>query len=225
MRRVSYVVMAVCAAGLVAGQAEAQSREIGFKLGPSFATLSGIDDGIGNDLPGASVNTTTRSGLAAGGFFRVGFGPASIQTELLYAQKGGGVEGTDPDLGSAEVTLELDYVEVPVLLRLAIPAGMLLRSYVYAGPAVAFEVGCHARVEALGLSFTDDCDDDDFNRRKVDAGLMFGGGLGLPVGVGGILLEARYTMGLINLDDNPDSTGDVKNRALNVFAGFSIPLR
>lgn len=226
MRRMSCVLFAVFAVGVLPTQADAQSRELGFKLGPSFATLSGVEDALGDevDAPGVSVSSTTRSGLAAGAFYRLGFGPASLQAELMYVQKGGGVEGTDPDFGTGELTLELDYVEIPVLLRLAIPAGMLLRPYVYGGPAVAFEVGCQARITFDGLSISGDCDDD-FDRRTVDVGMMFGGGVGLPVGVGRILLEARYNVGLVNLPDDPEDGPDVKNRALNVLAGFSIPLR
>ncbi len=225
MRRASCVVFTVLALGLTAGQAEAQSREIGFKLGPSFATLAGAEEAIRNDfgVPGLEVSSTTRSGLAAGGFFRLGFGPASLQTELLYVQKGGGGEVSIPGEGSASIDLELDYVEVPVLLRLAVPVG-LFRSYIFAGPAVSFEVGCQVRFEVLGESETEDCEDD-FDRSTTDVGVMAGAGFALPVGIGRILLEARYNVGLVNLEDDPEGNNDIKNRALNVFAGFSIPLR
>lgn len=205
------LVAAIVLVMLMAGGVEAQT--IGFKLGPSFSTLS--TDGDGD--PGTLTKFT------GGGFIRFGFNRFAVQPELMYVTKGA-QETVTEDGESIDVDLELDYVEIPVLLVLEIPAASV-SPFLYAGPAFAFEVGCSFSLTGGGVSLSADCDDvdeeDSGDRKKFDIGAMIGGGLAIPMGPGAITLEGRYNFGLRNLADSDEGT--LRNRSGAVLVGFSIP--
>jgi hypothetical protein len=199
------------AVGLLAGaQVHAQSPTIGFKLGPSFSKMS-----LDQDDDDQSWLTK----FTGGGFVRFDMAAFALQPELMYVTKGGRwVEGNE----SAE--LRFDYIEVPVLFVLPLMAGPGVRPHLYAGPAFAFEVGCSVAVNAGGISGSVDCDADEegVDRKKLDIGAMFGGGLSLPMGPGALLLEARYTLGLMDLSES--EFGSLKHRSGAVLLGYSIPI-
>jgi hypothetical protein len=195
---------------------ESQAQTIGFKLGPSFSTLSGDTDGF---LEGTLTKFT------GGGFIRFGMGGFAIQPELMYVTKGG-KESFSEEGFSGDLELRLDYIEVPVLFVLPFAAGNI-SPFVYAGPAFSLEVGCKVAVSAGGFSGSEDCDDGDFDegdfdRRKFDVGAMIGGGLAIPMGPGAVTLEGRYNFGLVNLNKGDDGT--VRNRSAAVLVGYQVPI-
>lgn len=200
---------------MAAPQAQAQGPIVGFKLGPSFSTLS-------SDPDQGQENLTAFTG---GAFVRFGMGPVSIQPELMYVTKGSSFSFSEGPF-KVEGDIRLDYIEVPVLLHVGFAAGSRIGPYVYAGPAFAFEVGCTASARSEGIDFSSNCDEqeEEVERRKLDVGAMVGGGLSLPLGPGAALLEARYNFGLLNLDTAEVDNEKVKNRSAAVLVGYSIPL-
>jgi hypothetical protein len=201
-------------AAFAAPSVQAQSPTLGFKLGPSFSTLSVEDD--------EGQKTLTK--FTGGGFLRFDMGAFALQPELMYVSKGAKYTATEQGI-TAEAELQLDYVEIPVLFVLPFTAGNI-SPHIYAGPAFAFEVGCSVNFSAGGISGSGDCDDDEDlsdGRRKFDVGAMFGGGVSIPMGPGAVLLEGRYNFGLLNLNDS-DEDGSVKNRSGAVLVGYSIPI-
>jgi hypothetical protein len=206
--------VAAALAGCAAANSQAQT--IGFKLGPSFSTMS-------TDEPGVSVSTLTK--FTGGGFVRFGMGTLAVQPELMYVTKGAKQSGVFE--GQAiDAELRLDYIEVPLLLLLPIGAGAGVAPYVYAGPAFAFEVGCSVAFDVPGFSGSADCDEDedfDSDRRKIDVGAMVGGGLSFPVGPGALLVEGRYNFGLLNLDTSTDGN-TTRHRSGALLFGYSMPL-
>lgn len=192
-------------------------------------SLPGFVAGIGFDLP-----------IAGDGFF-------SVQPELLYIQKGYRVEAAG-DQATLEETDAYNYLEVPVLAKINFGSERV-KLYVNAGPSFAYALnGRFTREISGGLLasstagkniFAEEPDNstgDDqylspkyFNR--VDAGVQFGGGIGLAVGPGAVLLDARYGMGLTNFfkgnRDNGTSNDDranVQNRVFAFTLGYAIPL-
>ncbi len=197
----------VLAAGLMlpafAADAQAQDLEIGFKLGAAISNVS-----FDADFDAESITT-----FGGGGHLRLGLTPSiSLQPELLFMRKGYKAS----ELGT-EFELNLDYAEIPVLLRIDVPMAAAIRPFVYAGPYGAFEVACKVEGE--------DCGDDD-DRTTFDFGAVFGAGLGFAAGPGSFVVEGRYDLGLKNLvdDDDGDDALELKNRAFGLFIGYAVPL-
>jgi hypothetical protein len=137
---------------------------------------------------------------------------------------------------------------VPVLGKLTF-GGKRVKAYVNAGPSVAYALNGRFTQEISGglLAFSseskyvfgeepDNSIGDDTYRspkyyNRVDVGVQFGGGLGLAVGPGTVLLDARYGMGLTDFfkgnPDNGTESDDQSNLQNRVFAftlGYAIPL-
>jgi hypothetical protein len=208
------IVAAACAA-LVTPSLQAQSPSIGFKLGPSFSTLSTDED--------EGQKTLTK--FTGGGFIRFDMGRFGVQPELMYVTKG--TKFSESEQGTTfEAELRLDYIEIPVLFVLPFGTGTGVAPHVYAGPAFAFEAGCSVGFSGGGIDASVDCDegDEEFigERNKFDVGAMVGGGISVPMGPGAVLLEGRYNFGLMNLIKDSDETA--RNRSGAVLVGYSIPI-
>ncbi len=150
------------------------AQTIGLKAGASFGNVS--NRGV---LPG---DLGRRTGFAAGLY--VGSGEAvGLGLEALYAQR-----GLTSD-GASTAETRLDYVDLPVYLRLALPLPGV-RPFAYAGPQVSYELRCRT---AGG----DPCGDTTERRQWdyagiIGAGIRLGGSLGLGI-------EGRYVYGLRDL--------------------------
>ena len=122
MKRSFVAILALCAAPVLA---QAQGGGFGVKGGLSYGNVSN-----GGALPGS---VTRRSGLAAGISLATG-GLIGFGIEGLYAQRG---------VTSTVVTdsHQLDYIDVPVYLRIALPTAPI-SPFVYAGPQASYELKC-----------------------------------------------------------------------------------
>lgn len=165
----------------------------GIKGGLSFATLS-------NKQP----DWETRTGFAAGIALDTRAGPIGIQPELLYIQKGVTGDGTP----SSDAP-KLDYIEVPVLLKLTLPIPAI-QPFVYAGPSIGFRLSC--KVGEI------DCDSDVI--KSTDFGAALGGGIRFG-GARGLTLEGRYLWGLKDIN-KPSAGVESKTRTFLVIAGISL---
>lgn len=197
---------AVAAALTCVTAPNAHAQTIGFKVGPTFAKFS-LD-------PKDDTNKTLTS-FGGGGFVRFGAGPLSLQAEALAVTKGSKITDT-----SGEAKLKVTYIEIPLTAMFKLGNG----PYLFAGPAVGFEASCKVSVESGGISGSADCDSgtDSFPRKKTDFSLTGGAGLQFPVGPGHVLVEGRYTHGLVNMNDDPNDDTKVRNTYFGVFAGYAI---
>jgi hypothetical protein len=188
-------------------------------------TTLGVKGGIGiTDLSVEnSEGISSRTSFTGGGFAQFMLGEQFfVQPEVLYAPKGAKYS----DL-SVEGTYELDYVEIPVLFGAQFGVGQGLTPRIFAGPAVSFEVGCSVSGEAEGVSASVDCGDFGLETKSVDFGVVFGAGLGIPVGDFDIIIDGRYDLGLTNIDDTDyefESDSSAKNRAWQFMAGVGFPV-
>lgn len=183
-----------------AQQAVAQQNMVGVKGGFLSSELSGdIEDDLAR-----------RSALGLGAFLQVMVAPnVSIQPEALYLMK-----GASEDAGDGEV--EVDYLQVPVLVQYHIPAvGVSPR--IFAGPSLAFELGCDISEDGSSAS----CEDSGTNTKSADFGLVFGGGVDIPAGGVVVTLDGRYDLGVTNIADEEGI--EVKNRSFQFFAGVGFP--
>lgn len=191
-------VLALCA---IPATAAAQGGGLGLKAGGVFANVS--NSGV---LPG---NMGSRTGLSAGLALSSSGGLFGFGAEAMYVQNG--LNGS-----SASNTLKLDYLSVPVYVRVGLPTPGI-RPFAYAGPQVSFELRCK-----VGSS---DCSDNTFGggeRKKTTYAGVIGAGLRLG-GRTGLTVEGRYVYGLTDLKFGTITSSDsYKNRSFMILAGVSF---
>ena len=144
--------------------------------------------------------------------FQVGFvaeiplaGPIGIETGVIY----NGYGAKNDFLVDTDV--RLDYIQVPLLLKLRAEVGEL-SLFLHGGPYASLAIGGKTTTEILGTTTTDDIEfgdgTDEYSR--LDFGLLVGGGLGFgPVDVG-----VNYGYGLANIRNWNDTR--VANRLLSL---------
>ena len=191
-----------------ASTALAQERQLGFKAGVNAAALSSDDDienGYGE----------RRVGVVAGGFAVLPVrGRLALQFEALFSQKGAKQSAEEEDLTA---TLELDYLDFPILARLAGPALDSTRLHVFAGPSVSYRMGAHSRLVFTGFDFAQGSAEN----IEEDVSLF---NFGVVAGVGAdigrrLVVDVRYTWGLSNVFKDTVGDATVKHRVLSLMAG------
>jgi hypothetical protein len=185
----------------VAGHEPVMAQSIGLKAGLSFGNIS--NKGL---LPS---NLETRTGGAGGISFTTGSGLVGFGVEGLFAQRGA---TSNQSLATAET--RLDYIDVPVYLRVGIPVASV-RPFAYAGPQVSFEVHCRTANGADCLGST--------SRKKTDFAGVIGGGVRFGGKSGAVSLEGRYVYGLRDLDlSTVTSSASYKNRTFLILLGLEL---
>ena len=209
MKPVSCLVgLSVGLAVLAAVRPAAAAPAFGFRGGMTIARQTGND----------AIVRKSRTAFDGGGFVSFPLAPGwAIQPELLYVMKGGKLEsqGTDEAGNPTAIqtaTYALDYLELPVLLRIGLPELAGVRPALLVGPAVAVEVR---------EQFKDSGESHDVDIAKdTDAGVVLG--LGLEGGRGRTrwLLDARYELGILDLEHPTFGDGGVRNSTFSISAGI-----
>ncbi len=210
----------LCALGLVL-PADAQIR-MGLIGGLNLANVS-VNP---NEEPEPSNLTT----FGVGGVLHINLADnLALQFEPMYLRKGAKQKGsfTDPDLGnfSAEAKTKVDYIEVPVMLKVAFGASMT-GPYVMAGPMVGFLLSAKQTGSISFAGVEQEIDEDIKDQiTNIDFGLGFGAGLSFPAGNNSLFVEGRYALGLTNINDDPeDAQTEVKTREIQILAGVIFQL-
>jgi len=157
----------------------------------------------------------TRTGFHLGILGRVDISKNfAIETDVLYSQKGFGE-------GNGDVSLALDYFEIPILAVIKFPIGEL-SPHLYLGAELSLEASCKV---SSGDIKDISCDDvraeaSDFPRTKgADSGLVFGAGVDWDIGFTTLLLDVMYDYGLTNIADVGEQIDSIKTRTLLVSLG------
>ena len=127
-----------------------------------------------------------------------------LRVEALFTRKGVALVGA---FGTRKIAL--DYVEVPVLAKVAFSSGDVT-PVLYSGPSAAL------KVHPFG---------GDGGAHVAEASWVFGGGLEFVAGERAILLDVRYTRGLTfvwDFNDPDDSDSDDKNQGISVAIGIGL---
>lgn len=110
-------------------------KSFGFKGGLNFSNISSNSD-INNKI-----------GFIAGFFYKHNFSKLfSVQSELLYSMKGckfAPQEIVDEDgnsLGEFITSWNLNYIEIPILVKLNIDTERIIKYYFYLGPCIGYNV-------------------------------------------------------------------------------------
>lgn len=152
----------------------------------------------------SSEGTEPALGAVGGATLRFDANPGfGIGAEALYSQKGARDEVFDE-------TLRVDYLEIPVYARLALPASPTLD----AGLQLGGYVGIPLRARSV---------EEDFD---LDANTDYGAMVGFDVGSGPYYVEGRYSLGLAQVSDDPEFIQDLpvgdldlKNQAVSLTFG------
>jgi len=186
------VVLAVAFAAPASAQ-----MSYGVKAGVNFANVS--FDGE-TDVPSSG-----RIGALAGAFATISLrGWLAAQPEVIYT-----VKGASLDVADVESDFIVDYLEVPLLARMAVRRSV----YVAVGPSMAFRLRARSRTSFGGSTEELDLKDD---VESFDLGIVGAAG----IEVGRWVFDGRYTHGLSDTD--ADTTDDVKtrNRVFSLSAGI-----
>jgi opacity protein-like surface antigen len=148
-------------------------------------------------------------GAVAGVFFGLNVTDnLALQVEGLVSQRGARSNAG----GSVDTTYRLAYLDVPVLARLGSTNTNGTHFHVFTGPQ--FSVLINAKQSTEGVSGSIDFKDE---LKSSDLGWTIGAG----VEQGNLSLDARYTLGLVNINASP-SDGVTKSRAFAVMVGFRL---
>jgi len=182
---------------------------LGFHAGANIANLGGdVED----------LDARTGLNLGASVLFPLGES-LGLYIGPSYSQK-----GASESVDGVELTIKLDYLEVPVLLRYAFPTTGRVGVHFYGGAAVGIEAKCELEGSDGSATATVDCGDADFETKTFDLGLV--GGVGLGFGLTervDLVVDLLYNLGLTSLDDSVDPSS-VKHRVVTLRAGAAIPL-
>jgi hypothetical protein len=172
---------------------------------------------------GVTRTTLTATGWSAAAGFDVGlfatiatFKGISLQPEIRYVRK---VPERRIGDGAATISsaLTLDFVEVPVVLRVPLRRERRLTPVVFAGIYAACRVRARSRIEIGESSYEEDLAD---ATRRWHSGVLAGAGLEVRGGPVTWLTEARYSQGLTAVGTH-EGTNDWSTRTVTVLAGVA----
>lgn len=214
--------------------ASAREKQIIFTGGVNVASFAGDADEIGNSIaagletefPGTSWESESKSriGFDAGAELVVLLGEAvGIQPGLHYAQRGGKWTFTETSgTGlSGDGTVKLDYIELPVLLRVTPLNESSIKVFFNAGPVVSFRTSSKFHIK--GSDGSEDTQDFKDETESTSFGAI--GGVGLDLGVGkrsSVVVETRYHLGFSNVVKD---LGDLSLRHSDAEASAGFAMR
>jgi len=167
--------------------------EVGLRGGVSVASASFDPD---------TFDESNRTGFVGGPFVNFDMGALGFQVAGLYNAK-----GVETNVGQ----LDLKYIEIPAVVKFGIPLAVLKPS-VFGGAAVAFRTGCAIDDVA--------CPDAAF--KSTDFLAVVGADVAVYLGPVSLWGDARYDIGLSEINDAGDVFGNLKNRNWNLTAGIGV---
>lgn len=191
--------------------ARGQGLRVGVKGGVNLATMGGSDASTFETACGCNI--TTRTAVVLGGFASFDLGRiVKLQPELYYIGK-----GTKIDVAGVAATIEVSYLELPLLLVVAPRVQGTIHPSFFAGGELGVKVGCSLAASGASVS----CSSASFPTKSVDYGIVFGAGLGFPLASGEALIDGRYDLGLSKfLDTNPSVS--LSHRGIAILVGYSF---
>lgn len=180
---------------------------------PSFGLMGAANL---STLGGSGVTGSgNRAGISVGAFLRIPLAPSwSLQPELEYAAKGAqtsSISGTSLLVS----TLDLRYVEMPLLFRVASSGSRGVHLFGEFGPAPAAELDCTLKAVQQDTTVSLPCHHY-LSVHSFDIGAMVGGGFEFPYDSHSVSLGVRYNLGMTTIATG----GDAKNRNLQFVAGL-----
>ena len=185
------------------------SVDIGVKGGLSTANFYGVGYGrdARNEISFATAFTINMP-------YRLPYGiRPGIESGVYFTQKGFKNPATDKLVA---VTVELDYIEIPVLAKFSYDATPIISPHLVLGPYVGF------MINAERVRLDDSRRDLDDVTREVDVGGL--AGIGVDFYLGDFVLNAqiRSSLGITSIFKTEDFNDGEKHRYFSVVAGFQF---
>jgi hypothetical protein len=189
-----------------------------------FGVLGGVN------LATASVDPMPEEGLEFSNLTCFGFGAVldyylsesiALHLEPMYLQKGTKMSMTIEGFGDFSGEMNVSYIEIPVMLKFEFGANNV-RPYIMTGPTIGYRLSAEMKMSFEGEEETEDMKD---VTKDINYGVAFGGGVSMQMGNNTFFIEGRYSLGLANINDDPDDTDTtIKTKGIQVFAGITFPL-
>ncbi len=194
-----YFLLALTFALLLSGAASAGGITCGFKGGINLSDLTG--EGIeGNEMK-----------IVGGGGIFCNYAVTdiiSVQPEALYMMKGTKSETLE------NTGIHLTYIDIPLLVKFSVPTESDFVPSFFAGPSFGI---LNTATYEVALEEEDIKDD----LESIDYGLVLGAGIDYRIGKGRLLLDVRYSFGLLTiLDEEHDEGEDVRNTGIMLMVGY-----
>ncbi len=175
---------------LLSHQSSAQARiDLGLKGGLNFSSI--------NASASAVQNYKGRTGYHVGAYVLVKIAKFGIQPEVIFSKQG----QTYSFPGNSNLQSNFDYINIPIMLKLYLAAGLNLQ----AGPQFGFLANSKGDLFNSGTSTVSTGQNLNNFVKSSDVSLGLGVGWDLPFGLN---LTARYNLGLSDI---------------NKYTGGSIP--
>jgi hypothetical protein len=195
----------VCAAALIP---QSLIAEVGIRVGASFSKYQWTTP------PPTGYKLDFLPFVAGGVYFNAGRGFISIQSELLMTRMGGryALEGDS-------LEFRFDYIQLPLLLKIKVlPASSVCPFFSFGG------YGAYL-FKAQGVLVLDpDRTVEDLieEYKRLDAGLVFNGGLDFRLTRATISIECRYVHGLMNVEKYQVEGSYMKHRSIIALIGIGF---
>lgn len=181
----------------------------GLRIGLNEASVRSDADALDGKGLKSGLNIGVTVGMPLGYY-----SPLALETGLFYSQKGGKSDGKlTADGGTGKFTYDLNYLEVPLVLRYSHFLNNEVRIEPFAGPYVAVGVAGEVKNYDQRRAFSS-YDEGYFNR--FDAGIT----LGCAVGMGPAYAQVGYDIGLSNVGQ--DSFDDTHTGCLTLSVGVNF---
>jgi hypothetical protein len=170
------------------------------------------------DVSGDIENARTKIGFNVGVVVDYAFvRNFSLQPELLLSTQGW-KQGFASEGISYTAKIRLDYLNIPVLIKYKNFGFPGLE--IGAGPQIGFLLNANseAKNNANG-QLQDNVTDVKNEFKSVDAAAIFSLGYALPMGA---FVEARYNLGLTNINNGPLANENAKNSVVSVSVGYTF---
>ena len=181
----------------------------GLKGGVNVAEFSITDQGA--TIPQSSVN-----GFTLGAVLEVGITDnIFIQPEAIFLQK-----GSELNTSITELKTSVNYLDIPVLLKLKLINTDLLNINLLGGPS--FGLALNGEETTAGGQTVDINFGGENGLKRFDLGINAGGGVGINLGSIGVFGDVRYLFGVSNISE--DSNREIKNKGLNLSVGLMFKI-
>lgn len=205
MRQIPIVVLV-----LVAGSAAASiagELSFGLKGGMITSNVTGVPDEW-------SDSQDYRTGFTGGVLLNYAFDDEfSVQPELLYVPKGVGASYDVGGLFRVGADANLDFLELPVLVKYTFSTGGKIRPCIFVGPSIGVSVNSDLDLSAGWLSTSVDISD---YTGDTDFGVVADAGIGYETSRGLLTFDARYQRGFTNVLEDAEFEFEGETYTINV---------